>query len=45
VAFNIIDWCWESYHILNFCFPLHWWSLGRGWAFNGVGVGGAKLLG
>ena len=34
VAFNIIGWCWESYHKLNFCFPLHWWSLGRGWACN-----------
>jgi hypothetical protein len=30
VAFNIIGWCWESYHKLNFCSPLHWWSLGRG---------------
>ena len=34
VAFNIIGWCWESYHKLNFCSPLHWWSLGRGWACN-----------
>ena len=30
VAFNIIGWCWESYHKLNFCSPLHWWSLGKG---------------
>ena len=32
VAFNMIGWCWESYHKCNFCSPLHWWSLGRGWA-------------
>lgn len=32
VAFNIIGWCWESYHKLNFYSPLSWWSLGRGWA-------------
>jgi hypothetical protein len=19
---------------INFCSPLHWWSLGRGWAYN-----------
>jgi hypothetical protein len=25
VSFNIIDWCWESYH---------WWLLGRVWACN-----------
>jgi hypothetical protein len=42
VAFNIIGWCWESYHKLNFCSSLHWWSLGRGWACN---LGGADLLG
>jgi hypothetical protein len=30
VAFNIIGWCWESYHKLNFCPPLHWSLLGRG---------------
>ena len=34
VAFNIIGWCWESYHKLNFCSPLHWWSLGREQACN-----------
>jgi hypothetical protein len=32
VAFNVISWCWESYNKLNCCFPLHWQSLGRGWA-------------
>jgi hypothetical protein len=30
VAFNVIIWCWESYHKRNFCSNLHWWSLGRG---------------
>jgi hypothetical protein len=34
VAFNIIGWCWESYHKLNFSSPLHWWTLGKGWACN-----------
>jgi len=34
VAFNIIGWCWQSYHKLNFCFPLCWWSLGKGWPWN-----------
>jgi hypothetical protein len=34
MAFNIIGWCWESYHKLNFRSPLHWWTLGRGWACN-----------
>jgi hypothetical protein len=34
VAFSIIGWCWESHHKLRFCSPLHWWSLGRGWACN-----------
>ena len=28
----LIGCCWESCHKLNFCSPLHWWSLGRGWA-------------
>lgn len=39
---SIFGWYWESYHILNFCFPLHWCSLGRGWACN---LGVAGLLG
>ena len=43
VSFNIIGWCWESHHKLNFCSPLHWWLLGKGWACN-LG-GGAGLLG
>jgi hypothetical protein len=30
MAFNKIGWFWESCHKLNFCSPLHWWSLGRG---------------
>ena len=34
MAFNIIGWCWKSYNKLSFCSPLHWWSLGRGWACN-----------
>jgi hypothetical protein len=34
VAFNIIGWCWESYHKLNFCSSLHWLSLGKGWTCN-----------
>lgn len=34
VTLNIIAWCCESYHKLNFCFCLHWWSLDRGWACN-----------
>jgi hypothetical protein len=38
VPFNIIGWCWESYHKINFCSPLHWWWLGRGWACN-LGAG------
>ena len=29
VAFNIIGWCWESHHKLNFCSPLNCWSLGK----------------
>lgn len=32
VAFNMIGPCCESYHKLNFCFLLHWWSLDKGWA-------------
>jgi hypothetical protein len=32
VVFNIIGWCWESDHELNFCSLLHW--LGKGWACN-----------
>ena len=28
VAFNIIGWCWEPNHKLNFCFPPDWWLLG-----------------
>jgi hypothetical protein len=34
LAFNITGWCWESHHKLNFCSPLHGWSLGKGWACN-----------
>jgi hypothetical protein len=34
VAFNIIGWCWESYHKLNFCSPLHWWLSGKRSACN-----------
>jgi hypothetical protein len=34
IAFNIIAWCWESYHKLNFCSPTHWWSLGSEWTYN-----------
>jgi hypothetical protein len=30
VAFNIISWCWEPKHKLNFCFPPDWWLLCRG---------------
>jgi hypothetical protein len=30
MAFNIIVWCWKSYHKLIFFSPLHWWSLGKG---------------
>jgi hypothetical protein len=30
----LIGWCWESYHKLNFCSPLLWWSLGSGWTRN-----------
>ena len=37
VAFNIIGWFWESYHRLNFCSSLHWWSLGKGW-LRGAGL-------
>jgi hypothetical protein len=45
MAFNIIGWCWESYRKLNFCFPLHWWSLRRGQACNlGVQVGWGNNL-
>jgi hypothetical protein len=28
VAFNIIGWCWEPNHKLNFCFPSDLWLLG-----------------
>lgn len=39
VAFNMIGPCCESYHKLNFCFLLHWWSLDKGWAcYLGVQV-------
>jgi hypothetical protein len=41
VAFNTIDWCWESYHKLNFCSLLHWWSLGRG----GLVTWGCRFVG
>jgi len=34
VVFNIIGWCWESYHKLDFCCPLHWWLLSRVWTCN-----------
>ena len=48
VAFNIIGWCWESYHKLNFSFSLHRWSLDSGWVYN-LGVqfyrGDAGLVG
>jgi hypothetical protein len=46
MAFNIIGWCWELNHKLNFCFPHNdWWLLGsevaRGglltWIFRFVG--------
>lgn len=25
--FNIIGWCWQPQHKLNFCFPPDWWLL------------------
>ena len=28
MAFNIIGWCWEPNHKLNFCFPPDWGFLG-----------------
>jgi hypothetical protein len=34
MAFTIIGWCWESYLKFNFCSPLHWRLLGKGWACN-----------
>jgi len=36
-----IGWCWESNHKLNFCFPLHWWLLGRG----GLVTWGCRFVG
>lgn len=34
VVFNIVDWCWESCHKLDFYSSLHWWALGTAWACN-----------
>jgi hypothetical protein len=28
LTFNIIGWCWEPNHKLNFCFP-DWWLIGN----------------
>jgi hypothetical protein len=28
MAFNIIGWCWEPNHKLNFCFSPDWWLSG-----------------
>jgi hypothetical protein len=40
LTFNIIGWCCDPNHKLNFCFPPDWWLLG-----SEVWAGGADLLG
>ena len=41
VAFNIIGWCWESYHKLNFCS----FCIGDHQARGGLVTWSASLLG
>jgi hypothetical protein len=39
----LIGWHWNSNHKHNFCFPLHWWLLGRG-SFVGDKPGNAGVF-